>query len=178
MVAAAIYTEFVSCSCQAWYIPFLKLSSAHQSFMEQCTYQLNVGNFSLESWSVPQKCQTLGLATPLVNLWMCMFIQDSVRLPSLHSISQWWWLPQESLRTPYDRYSLQAVFSQQKVLWTMPCQLPGSFQLILLTHAPIFWVQWHYIYGYFDLDAHLITPTDASPFDTSEDCASHHHPLL
>jgi hypothetical protein len=33
-------------------------------------------------------------------------------------------------------------------------------------------------YGNFDLDAHLITPTDASPFDTSEDCASHHHPLL
>ena len=63
----------------------------------------------------------------------------------------------------------------------MPCQLPGSFQLTrdILKHAPHFLCN-GISYGYFDLDAHLITPTDASPFDTSEDCAlhSHHHPLL
>jgi hypothetical protein len=28
------------------------------------------------------------------------------------------------------------------------------------------------------MDAHLITSTDASPFDTSTTCALHHYPLL
>jgi hypothetical protein len=63
----------------------------------------------------------------------------------------------------------------------MPCQLPGSFQLTsnILKPSPHFLCN-GISYGYFDLDAHLITPTDASPFDTSEDCALHlhHHPLL
>ena len=63
----------------------------------------------------------------------------------------------------------------------MPCQLPGSFQLTrgILKHAPHFLCN-GILYSYFDLDAHLITPTDASQFDTSDYCAlhSHHHPLL
>jgi hypothetical protein len=63
----------------------------------------------------------------------------------------------------------------------MPCQLPGNFQLTrdLLKHASHF-VSNGISYGYFGLDdAHLITPTDALPFDTSEDHTlhSHHHPL-
>ncbi len=55
----------------------------------------------------------------------------------------------KSLRIPYDQYSFQVVFSQQKVFWTMPCQLPGSFQLTNSRNMlPYLWVQWHFIWQF------------------------------
>ena len=105
----------------------------------------------VDTRSVPQHCQTRGLATSLVCLWMSFIIQDSVQLPSLYptsSLSSSSSILQESLRLLYPETNIHSASSIQLTISLKYHTLPGDIQLTkgLLNHAPILQAQWHIIW--------------------------------
>ena len=120
--------------------------------MVYCSCHLDVGNFSLDTRSVPQHCQTLGLTTSLVCLWMCFIVQDSVQLPfSLYTQDQACHHHQyykDSLRLLYPKTGIHSASSIQLTRSIQYHTLPGGIQLTkgLLNHALISQAQWHIIW--------------------------------